>query len=62
MTRNELLLILFGCFFFLVGGMVIQVPLYEQPPLFAEERNSLGLETFFSPKTELVWERGRGCL
>ena len=23
---------------------------YEQPPLFAEERNSLGLDTFFRQK------------
>ena len=43
-------------------GQVKACTAYEQLPLFAEERNSLGLRagnSFFPPKTELVWERGR---
>ena len=40
--------------------MVQRVLLYEQPPLFGKERNSLWMEAFFFSNPPCLWERGRG--
>ena len=38
----------------------IIIYIYEQPPLFRKERNSLWMETFFFSNPPCLWERGRG--
>ena len=52
--------IVIGCI--ALRGKENTVPSREQPPLFAKERNSLRLETFFPPTQEVIWERGRRFL